>query len=213
MRQTKAKPIGRPMDEDLGRRITSATWRLLADRSLASLTISEISEAAETSRPAIYRRWDSVEAIVIDAFLSEVEGAVLADATCHAPDALRDYIIALGRFLGGRVGSAMAEILGRAQNDAALMERFQAEFLQRRRDHGRAVVQRGQREGYFRDDLDSDLIIDLYAGPLYFRAFARHAPINDAFSEELAKLVLTAVGTAKARSSQDHPKRLVETEI
>lgn len=188
---------GRKLDDGLGRRITDATWQLLAEKSLASLTISEIAERAETSRPAIYRRWDSVEEIVIDAFLNEVEGAVMADATRHAPDALRDYITALGRFLGGRVGRIMAEILGRAQNDAALMERFHADFLRQRRNYGRALIRRGQKEGHFRADLDSDLIIDLYAGPLYFRAFARHAPIDDAFTGVLAETVLIAIAPSR----------------
>lgn len=189
---TRTNP-GRKLDDGLGRRITAATWELLEEKSLASLTISEISDRAGTSRPAIYRRWDSVEEIVIDAFLAEVEGAVLADPTRHAPDALRDYITALGRFLGGRVGRVMAEILGRAQNEPQLMERFHADFLRQRRDYGRALIRRGQGEGHFRDDLDSDLIIDLYAGPLYYRAFAQHAPIDDDLTRELADLVLVAV--------------------
>lgn len=184
---------GRKMDDGIGRRVTDATWELLEEKPLSSLTISEIADRAATSRPAIYRRWDSVEQIVIDAFLAEVEGAVLADPTRYAPDALRDYITQLGRFLGGRVGRIMAEILGRAQNDPKLMERFHADFLRQRRDYGRALIQRGQEEGHFRADLDSDLIIDLYAGPLYFRAFARHAPITDAFTKELADLVLVAL--------------------
>lgn len=193
------KAVGRPLDNELGRRITDTAWKLLADRSLASLTISEIAECAGTSRPTIYRRWNTVEEIVIDAFLNVVEEAVLADAASSAPDALHAYILSLGQFLGGRVGSVMAEILGRAQNDPDLMERFHAEFLRKRRDNGRELVRRGQREGHFRADLDSDLIIDLYAGPLYFRAFAKHAPINDDFTHQLAELVLAAIvipGTA-----------------
>ncbi|KGJ05990.1 transcriptional regulator, TetR family [Paracoccus halophilus] len=188
------------MDDGLGRRITDTTWQLLAEKPLATLTISEIAEGAETSRPAIYRRWNSVEEIVIDAFLSEVEGAVLADLTRHPPDALRDYIRALGRFLGGRVGRIMAEILGRAQNEPELMERFHASFLRQRRDYGRALVQRGQQAGFFRADLDSDLIIDLYAGPLYFRAFAKHAPIDDDFTDRLAEIVLIAIAPIRTES-------------
>ncbi|WBU64312.1 TetR/AcrR family transcriptional regulator [Paracoccus aerodenitrificans] len=191
---------GRKLDDELDRRITDATWQLLAEKSLASLTISEIAETAGTSRPTVYRRWNSVEEIVIDAFLDEVEDAVMADLRGHPPDALREYITSLGRFLGGRVGRIMAEILGRAQNDPELMERFHADFLRQRRDYGRALIQHGQRKGFFRSDLDSDLIIDLYAGPLYFRAFARHAPINDAFTAELAEVVLIAIAPASDNS-------------
>lgn len=186
---------GRQMDDELGHRITDAAWRMLAEKPLAALTIIEIAESAGTSRPAIYRRWHSVEEIVIDAFLHHVEGAVQTDDALAPPDALRNYIVSLGRFLGGRVGRVIAEILGRAQSDPGLMERFHAGFLRRRRDSGRSLIARGQQEGHFRADLDSELIIDLYAGPIYFRAFARHAPLDETFTRSLADQVLLAIGT------------------
>jgi hypothetical protein len=55
------------------------------------------------------------------------------------------------------------------------------------------LVERGQAEGVFRADLDSDLIIDLYAGPIYFRAFTRHAPLDAEFAGSLADGVLAAI--------------------
>lgn len=183
------------MDDDLDGRITEAAWKLLADKPLASLTIREIAEAAGTSRPAIYRRWNSVEEVAIDAFLEQVEGAVLAVPELSPPDALREYIQSLGRFLGGRVGRVIAEILGRAQSEPALMQRFHSGYLLPRRENGRSLVIRGQKAGYFRADLDSDTIIDLYAGPIYFRAFAKHAPLDEAFTRALAELVLTTITT------------------
>lgn len=186
------------MDDNLGRRITDAAWELLADESLATLTISQIAERAGTSRPAIYRRWKSVDEIVIEAFLREVEGAVLADQSQPAPVALREYVVSLGRFLNGRAGRVVAEILGRGQTDPELMARFQADFLEPRRNNGRALIRRGQMAGDFRSDLDSDLIIDLYAGPLYLRAFAKHATIDDEFARQLVDRVLTAIGTVPA---------------
>lgn len=190
---------GRQLDDNLGKRITNAAWRLLADKPLAALTIIEIAERAGTSRPAIYRRWHSVEEIAIDAFLDHVEGAVQIDDTLAPPDALRDYIVSLGRFLSGRVGRAIAEILGRAQSDHDLMEKFHVGFLRMRRDNARSLIVRGQREGYFRADLDSDLMIDLYSGPIYFRAFTRHAQLDDTFTRSLSEQVLLAIGTRSGR--------------
>jgi AcrR family transcriptional regulator len=195
MTTLEKKPSGRQLDEEIGHRVTAAAWRLLADKSLAALTIMEIADLAGTSRPAIYRRWHSVDEIAIDAVLDQVTEIVRADDTLSPPDALRTYIVSLGRFLSGRVGRAIAEILGRAQSDPDLMERFHAGFLRRRRDNARSLIERGQREGYFRADLDSELIIDLYAGPIYFRAFARHAPLDEAFTRSLAEQVLLTIGT------------------
>ncbi len=193
--QKNQRPRGRPKDDHLDRQITDAAWRLLADRPLAALTINEIAACAGTSRPAVYRRWNSVEEIVIDAFLTAVEDEVPTPREEHSPDALREYIASLTRFLSSRVGRVTAEILGRAQSDPALMERFHDGFLRRRRAHGRSLVEQGQRAGYFRTDFDSELIIDLYAGPIYFRAFSRHAPLDEEFARDLAEIVLSAIST------------------
>ena len=192
------KPRGRPKDDDLDRQIITAAWELLRDRPLAQLTLKEIAIAAGTSRPAIYRRWDTVELIVIDAFLAAVEDEVPTPGAAHPADALREYIAMLTQFLNGRVGRAISEILGRAQNDADLMRAFHERFLIPRRAHGRALIKRGQAEGVFRRDLASDLIVDLYAGPIYFRAFSRHAPLDAEFAERLTDSVLATIATKPA---------------
>jgi len=178
------------MDEELGARVLSATWALLAEKSLSELTLNEIAGAAGTSRPALYRRWNSVEAIVIDAFLAMVEDEVPTPGIAEPTRALQEYIVSLARFLQGRVGRVIAELLGRAQNDGALMAAFHQGFLVPRRIHARELIERGQVAGVFRRDLDLDLIIDLYAGPIYFRAFSKHAPLDRDFADRLARLVV-----------------------
>lgn len=171
-------------------------WELLGSKPLADLTINEIAFKAGTTRPAIYRRWSSVEEIVIDAFLRAVQTNVPAPGNAEPPEQLHEYIRLLCKFINSRVGRVIAEILGRAQSDDALMTKFHEGFLLPRRDHGREIVRAGQNSGQFRKDLDTDLIIDLYAGPIYFRAFARYAAMDEAFAQVLADQVLQMV-TAK----------------
>ncbi|WP_371255978.1 TetR-like C-terminal domain-containing protein [Paracoccus sp. J39] len=101
----------------------------------------------------------------------------------------------------GRVGRVIAELLGRAQSDEALMAAFHRGFLVPRRNHARELIARGRADGVFRADLDLDLIIDLYAGPIYFRAFAKHAPLDRDFAEGLARLV--GAGGQAAAAGQD----------
>ena len=197
---------GRPQDKSLDKKITEAAWHLLSDRPLAKLTINEIATQAETSRPAIYRRWNSVEEIVIDAFLEIVKDDVPQAVATDPADALREYIPSLVRFLGSRVGQVMAEILGRAQSDPLLMEKFREGFLLPRRRHGREMVLRGQSEGVFRKELDCEMVIDLYAGPIYFRAFARHAPLDEKFARELAEQVISAIQTNPIKTSAAEEK-------
>ena len=190
---------GRPRDSNLNKEITKVLWKLLENKSLAELTINEIALKAKTTRPAIYRRWSSIEEICIDAFLAEVEQKVPTPTSNHPPDALREYILSLIKFLSGQVGKVIAEILGRAQVSPELMRKFHDGFLKPRRNHARQIIRRGQKSNHFRSDIDFDLLIDLYAGPIYFRAFAQHAPLNDKFAQELADTVLVAIKKEKSK--------------
>lgn len=187
------KARGRPMDAALDRQITDAAWDLVRDSSLSAVTIQQIAKRAGVSRPAIYRRWGSAPEIVIAAFLQVVEDAVPMPVDNDPARALRAYIASLVGFLSGPVGRIIAELLGRAQGDAHLLAEFHDKFLTLRRAHGRALIESGQRSGHFRRDLATDAIIDLYAGPIYFRAFSRHGPLDRAFADDLATLVLAAL--------------------
>ncbi|KKD61800.1 hypothetical protein RN22_04065 [Grimontia sp. AD028] len=191
----KKKPLqtGRPRNDQLNAQIKKATWDLLAEQPLADLTINEIARRAETTRPAVYRRWSSVEDIVIDAFLDAVSENVPSPQLSEPPKQLREYIVLLCNFVNSRVGRVIAEILGRAQSDPVLMAKFQNVYLLPRRGHASEIIKRGQESGYFRSDLDMDFIIDLYAGPIYFRAFSHHSSLDASFAERLANEVLTTL--------------------
>lgn len=186
---------GRPRDQNLNERVLDVVWDLLQTRSVQSLSLSEIARVAYTNRPALYRRWKNVEEIVIDAFMKATEDQVPTPKSNYPALALREYITALAGFFTGPVARTIAEILGAAQTDPFLLDLFHTRFLSIRRNHGRAVILKGQREGIFRTDINSDLAIDLYAGPIYFRAIARHAEINDQFVKELSDRVICAISS------------------
>ncbi|RXJ72761.1 hypothetical protein CS022_14090 [Veronia nyctiphanis] len=189
MKKTPSQ-TGRPRNDELNTQIKQAAWELLAQRPLAELTINEIAARAETTRPAVYRRWSRVEDIVIDAFLDAVSESVPSPKASEPSEQLHEYILLLCNFVNSWAGRVIAEILGRAQSDPQLMTKFQEVFLMPRRGHASEIIKRGQDSGCFRTDLEMDFIIDLYAGPIYFRAFSHHAELDQSFAEQLADVVL-----------------------
>lgn len=62
-----------------------------------------------------------------------------------------------------------------------------------RRRTAHEIIRNGQKMGQFREDLDLDLIVDLYAGPIYFRAFSRYANMDETFAKGLADHVLQTI--------------------
>jgi AcrR family transcriptional regulator len=124
---------------------------------------------AGVGKATIYRRWSSKEELVRDAI-------VFMHDDFEAPDtgSLRgDYegMAALVRAAAHRAGAAtfMPRLLGDAANDPELHAIFYDNLVEPRRAQMRAVLQRAVARREIRDDVDIELIIDLFAGPVVYR--------------------------------------------
>jgi hypothetical protein len=55
------------------------------------------------------------------------------------------------------------------------------------------VLQRAIDRGELPGDLDVDLVLDLLAGPIFYRAFVSHQPADEAYVRALVDTVLRAI--------------------
>jgi hypothetical protein len=63
----------------------------------------------------------------------------------------------------------MPRLLGDAANDPELHAIFREHLVEPRRDQMRTVLKRAVARGEIRDDVDLELMIDLFAGPAVYR--------------------------------------------
>jgi AcrR family transcriptional regulator len=160
---------GRPRSEASHQAIIRATLELLLEAGYRSLTMEGVRARAGVGKATIYRRWSSKEELVRDAI-------VFMHDDLQAPDtgSLRgDYegMAALVRSAAHRAGAAtlMPRLLGDVANDPELRAIFYDNLVEPRRAQMRAVLQRAVARGEIRDDVDIELIIDLFAGPVVYR--------------------------------------------
>jgi AcrR family transcriptional regulator len=160
---------GRPRSEASHQAIIRATLELLLEAGYRSLTMEGVRARAGVGKATIYRRWSSKEQLVRDAIVAMHDDI-------QAPDtgSLRgDYqgMAARVRSAAQRAGAAtiMPRLLGDVANDPELRAIFYANLVEPRRAQMRAVVQRAVARGEIRDDVDIELIIDLFAGPVVYR--------------------------------------------
>ena len=160
---------GRPRSEASHQAIIRATLELLLEAGYRSLTMEGVRARAGVGKATIYRRWSSKEQLVRDAIVAMHDDI-------QAPDtgSLRgDYhgMAARVRSAAGRAGAAtlMPRLLGDVANDPELRAMFYDHLVEPRRAQMRAVVQRAVARGEIRDDVDIELIIDLFAGPVVYR--------------------------------------------
>ncbi len=189
---------GRPMDPKVHEAILSATMKLLETQSVGELTIKGIADAAGVTRPAIYRRWSTPTEIALDAFLETADREIPIQVGGDPIKALAEHILAMTRFMKSERGRVVTELLGAAQSDPELLALFRERFLEQRRRLGRSLFQDGIDRDAFDTNLDINLAIDLYAGPIYHRALAGHETLTDAFAERLADYVLRAIGAERS---------------
>jgi AcrR family transcriptional regulator len=160
---------GRPRSEASHQAIIRATLELLLETGYRALTMEGVRARAGVGKATIYRRWSSKEALVRDAI-------VFVHHDLEAPDtgSLRgDYegIASRVRSAAQRAGAAtlMPRLLGETANDPELHAIFYATLVEPRRAQMRAILRRAIARGEIRDDLDIELIIDLFAGPVVYR--------------------------------------------
>lgn len=184
---------GRPMCPELHRSVLDATNRLLETHSVGELTINGIAKEAGVSRPAIYRRWSNVREIALEAFLGCTDRKIRGSRAETASEALKAQIRAIAEFMRGRGGRIVAELIGEGQCDPEALADFRDQFLTHRRASCRAVLEEGIANGEFDPNLDVELAIDLYVGPIYYRLLVGHAKLTDSFACQLADQVLRSI--------------------
>ena len=160
---------GRPRSEASHQAIIHATLELLVEGGYRSLTMEAVRTRAGVGKATIYRRWSSKEELVRDAIVFMHDDFVAPDTGSLRGDyeGLAARVIAAAE----RVGAAtfMPRLLGDAANDPELHAIFYEHLVEPRRQQMRGVLERAVARGEIRDDLDLDLMMDLFAGPVVYR--------------------------------------------
>ncbi|WP_423057624.1 TetR/AcrR family transcriptional regulator [Brevibacterium linens] len=159
---------GRPLDDELTRRVLAAVRSQLEEHGFVNLNIEKIAMAVRCGKTTIYRRWPSkpelVAAAIVDGLdLGEMPdtGDVVEDLVEHAWQNLENF----------------RRSKDDAKNNGLLLAMFNMEvipiisesFMKVRHAMGREILSRGVDRGQISGDLDHDLIIDALAGFTLFR--------------------------------------------
>ncbi|WP_329130325.1 TetR/AcrR family transcriptional regulator [Streptomyces sp. NBC_01476] len=181
-------------------RLLAEATRLFAERGYDRTSVQEIVEAAGVTKGALYHYFGSK-----DDLLHEIYGRVLRLQTERL-----DVIAARTTDVRDRLAEAAADVVVTSiQNldDTKIFFRSMHQLApekqkevraERRRYHERfrALIEEGQRDGYFRPDLHPDLVVDFFFGSVHHLGTWYHAdgPLPaDAVAAEFSDLLLHSV--------------------
>ncbi|NER79279.1 MAG: TetR/AcrR family transcriptional regulator [Leptolyngbya sp. SIO1D8] len=176
------------------RAVLTAAAALLEEIGYANLTIQAIAERAGVSNKTIYRWWPNKAAVVMEAFAEATAKVVAVPDTGELRSDLLAFIQA--SFVAHRqlrFGATMANLVAAIQTESTLAEAFRDEFIARRRDAVRQMLERASQRGELRALLDIEVAIDGIYGPLFYRLLVGHAPLDESFAEALTAQLLFGI--------------------
>jgi len=184
-----AAPPGRPRSPEADLAIREATLELLATEGYANLTMCGVAAAAGVSTATLYRRWRSKLELVVGVLRARVEERPMPNTGSLAGDC---------RAL---VRSQVESVLTTASG-AVMAGPFRSTLVQPRRRELYEMLDRAASRGELRPGVDYDTVADLLYGPLNNRLLVTGESVDFALADELADLVVRAIGAAPSPGSR-----------
>lgn len=185
------------------RTVLQAARELLVERGVAATTVEAISEQSGVAKTTIYRHWDGKGAIVIDV-LDSLQGTLqLPDTGSFAGD-LRAVAAGLASGLEDSVWSALLpSLIDAAERDMDLAERLDR-FAADRHRVLKQIIERGRDRGEIRDDVGDEDVLELVAGPLFYRRLITRQGTPVSYASHIVDMVVAMVSPKNPEIENPH---------
>jgi AcrR family transcriptional regulator len=200
---------GRPRSVEAEAAILKAALYLLERKPLRKVTSDAIARRAGVSKATIYKWWPNKSLVALDAYLAGMTERVTMPNTGSAEQDFTEQLKSVMAFYRSPLGRLFCQFLAEGQSDAAFLALFRERFLFVRRDSARVMWRRGVDRGEIREDVDSDIVLDLIYGPMVFRLLAGHGSVSELESETLVKAVFGGIRRCKNGSRKATDKESV----
>lgn len=190
--------MARPRDDRITDAVLASTRQLLAEVGYRGLTLEGVAAHAQTTKPAIRRRWPSLKYVVVEAMTRDNPSMAEPDTGCVQCDLVL-LVEDLRRLMGeAMLGRLLPALIVDLADDDELRDRFATSVLEPRRRMADRVFERGVARGELRPDLDLDLAQDQLAGAIVYRFLFAHALLAAEESEQLVDSVLRGLAATAA---------------
>ena len=190
---TPAPARGRPRSRRSQRAVLDATRALVSKGGYAAATIEAISARSGVAKTTIYRWWPNRPALVVDLLMEMAATAVPAPAGPDPLGAVRTEMRAIASASDRLVGKLLISLLGEAQGDPEIRTALLDGIFHPRGEATGKMIRQAQKAGLLRTDVPVRVAVDLLVGPIFFRMFVKHQPLNDAFVAQVFRCVMTGL--------------------
>ena len=193
--------VGRPRSAETHQAILDATLELVARDGIRGTSIEAIAAQAGVGKTAIYRRWPTKEALVLDA-LSELQAQVRVVDSGN----IRRDLISFVKDLVHQVEThpvlkgLLLRVLGEAKERPEFLQTLLDRLYIPRRQQWESLFAQAQKRGELRSDIDPTLAASLIVGPTFFHLLTAQllpsSHVNRNIPEQIVDAILHGVGAA-----------------
>lgn len=171
--------------------ILSATLELLDEVGYTSMTIEGIAARAGVGKTTIYRWWSSKGALLGEALVSRLSKGPEAETGDLRSDLIRTIQVTVENYTGDAAKIVLVAFAAHVERDAHLLESFRTNFLAERRRHGHELLERAVARGALPADTDVNLLMDIWAGTIFYRSLITGEALEPDLPEKLADILLS----------------------
>jgi AcrR family transcriptional regulator len=188
----KRRAPGRPRSPEVHGAILDAAIALIREVGYDAVTMDGIAVRAGVGKAALYRRWTSKEALVVEALGRLVATMPVPDTGTLADDVrliMRAHLHMYADPASGLLLSGIVAAMARSKPIARAVRRG---FVATRHDALRTALARGVARRELRDDVDLDLVVEMLNAPLFYRYLLSGRRVDEALVAAVTASVLRA---------------------
>jgi AcrR family transcriptional regulator len=172
--------------------VLDATVDLVSEVGFGGLTVEGVAGRAGVGKATIYRRWPSKEALLIAAMTCLVLEIEPPDTGSLRTDIARGYADLANHINNSQVGRLLPQVVAEAAGNPELAVLFHR-FVHERREMARGVMKRAAARGELREGLDTELLIDMISGVIFYRRLVSGASIEPADGKLIVDMICTGI--------------------
>jgi AcrR family transcriptional regulator len=190
-----ADRTGRPRDPDISRRCLDAARELYAAGGSSAVTFESVSRQAGVGRPAVYRRWDSAEQLLVTALENFEFGIEI-----HEFGDVRSELVAFTRGLMDYFASSDGAVVLRLMieiHQQSPLRRVLGNIAAEKTLHtAEGIIQRGIDRGELRAGVSATMLTGMLSGAALYESMARRQGLSlstpgDDYAADLVDFVLS----------------------
>lgn len=185
--------VGRPRSEKSREAVLDATSGLLEVKGGAGLTIEAIAKRAGVGKPTLYRWWPSLADIVLEALLRQATAEISVPEVDSLEETLLGFLHQSMHSIKEGAGAHLRFLMAQAQRDEEFRQRFRENFVAKRREVLRSIFLQAVERGEIGVGCNHDLLVDMVFGGMWYRLLIDHAPLDEAFADEMTDLIMSLV--------------------